>query len=61
LRPLTKNLAPFDEVIVNQQLFHGVHTDALHSGLRSLIPRSSLPIFADNRALSDTHAGASAY
>ena len=55
---LGKNLASFDVVIVNQQLSHGFHTEALRSGLCSLIPRSSLPFSAHSRAFSDSYAGA---
>jgi rfaE bifunctional protein kinase chain/domain len=47
-----------DLVVVNQQLFHGIHTPAVREMLAAVISDSPVPFICDSRSFSDSYAGA---
>jgi sugar/nucleoside kinase (ribokinase family)/phosphoglycolate phosphatase-like HAD superfamily hydrolase len=63
LASLSAALPSLDLVVVNQQLAHGIHTEAFRGGLAALIAGAShgprpVPFLADSRTFSDSCAGA---
>jgi rfaE bifunctional protein kinase chain/domain len=51
-------LPDLDALVINQQVSHGVHTDAMRSEITSLILGSRIPVLCDSRSLSDSYDGA---
>ncbi len=58
LAALRRKLPALDLVIINQQLPHGIHTEELRAGLRSLISQARIPFIVDGRSFSDFFDGA---
>jgi rfaE bifunctional protein kinase chain/domain len=58
LAELRAALPAVDIVIVNQQLDHGINTEALRLGLAALIGGARVPFICDSRSFSDSYAGA---
>jgi rfaE bifunctional protein kinase chain/domain len=58
LDALKARLGALDLVIVNQQLIHGIHTEAFRAGLADLIAGARAPFICDSRAFSDSYTGA---
>ncbi len=63
LAALRAGLASCDLVIVNQQLTHGIHTEAFRAALVGLIAEAgasarAVPFITDSRAFSDSYRGA---
>ena len=58
LAALQGSLGALDLVIINQQLLHGIHTEAFRRDLAALIGAARIPFISDSRAFSDSYAGA---
>jgi bifunctional ADP-heptose synthase (sugar kinase/adenylyltransferase)/phosphoglycolate phosphatase-like HAD superfamily hydrolase len=63
LESLRAALPSLDLVVVNQQLVHGIHTEAFRGGLAALIAETSrgplpVPFLADSRDFSASYTGA---
>ena len=51
-------LPELDVLVVNQQLLHGIHTDAVRGELAGIIRGARIPVVCDSRSWSDSFDGA---
>ncbi len=58
VRFVRDTLSELDVLVINQQLLHGIHSDAVRSQLAALIRGARVPVVCDSRSFSDSYDGA---